>query len=91
MEDNSFQHIEISTIEECSELIKAITKMLRFGNDEFQAILIKEFILEEMADVYICLEKLERFYGFNAYELPNEINKKKNRGKQNEFKKDIPF
>lgn len=42
-------------MEECAELIQAISKEIRYGSHEFE-------IAEEMADVYICLEQLKEMY-----------------------------
>jgi len=57
--------IEIRTIEECSELIKAITKILRFGKDNYHPT-TKELnaysLKREIQDVENCLEELKKKY-----------------------------
>ena len=58
----------IIAIEECSELIKALTKHLR-GYDS------ADCIAEEMADVYIMLEELKIIFD-NHKEVCNKINEK---------------
>lgn len=44
--------------EECAELIKEISKQLRGKGD-------RAGLLEEIADVYICLFSLRRIFGFS--------------------------
>jgi len=53
-------------MEECAELIQAISKMRRVkdaGKDDAEAY---ENLVEEMADVLICLEQIQ-----TMYEIPN--------------------
>lgn len=52
-------------MEECAELIKECSKMLRGKGD-------KEHLIEEMADVYICLEMLKKMYGISSTDIVNE-------------------
>lgn len=49
-------------MEECSELIKECSKMLRGKGN-------KNHLIEEMADVYICLEMLEKMYRISAIDI----------------------
>lgn len=49
-------------MEECSELIKECSKMLRGKGN-------REHLVEEMADVYICLEMLEKMYRISAIDI----------------------
>lgn len=54
--------------EECAELIQAISKMRRVkdaGKDDAEAY---ENLVEEMADVLICLEQLQLIY-----EIPDHV------------------
>lgn len=62
----------IVCMEECSELIQAISKELRGKND-------KEHLTEEMADVYICLKMLEKIYGIEQEDIEKWIEKKQKR------------
>lgn len=55
----------IVCMEECSELIKECSKMLRGKCG-------REHLIEEMADVYICLEMLKKMYGITSTDIVNE-------------------
>ena len=59
-------------MEECAELIQAISKMKR-GKDQ------RENLIEEMADVYIILEQLQCMYNVPDNKLLEWINKKQDR------------
>lgn len=59
-------------MEECAELIQAISKMKR-GKDDM------ENLSEEMADVYICLEMLMQIYGVDASKVNVWIDYKQKR------------
>lgn len=59
-------------MEECSELIQAISKMKR-GKDN------RENLIEEMGDVYIILEQLKTIYDVTDEELQRTICKKQER------------
>lgn len=50
-------------MEECAELIQAISKMDRYGGDAEY-----ENLVEEMADVLICLQQLQMIY-----EIPDHM------------------
>lgn len=55
-------------MEECAELIQAISKMRRVkdaGKDDSDAY---ENLVEEMADVLICLEQIQQIY-----EIPDHV------------------
>ena len=71
---NSFDDSDIVCIEESSELIKAITKNKRKPSDETRANL-----LEEMADVLICMELLKLKHNISDEELNTEIKRKMQR------------
>lgn len=59
-------------MEECAELIQAISKMKR-GKDTY------DNLVEEMADVYIILEQLQCIYGVANVEIQEWIKKKQDR------------
>ena len=59
-------------MEECAELIQAISKMKR-GKDNL------ENLSEEMADVYICLEMLMQIYGVDESKVNAWIDYKQKR------------
>lgn len=54
-------------MEECAELIQAISKCLR--SKDIVPILVREYLIEEMADVSICLEQLKVMYSIDDYEI----------------------
>lgn len=54
-------------MEECAELIQAISKCLR--SKDIVPILVREHLIEEMADVSICLEQLKVMYSIDDYEI----------------------
>lgn len=54
---------QIIAMEECSELIKAISKMLRSSEYDPEAVIKnRSNLLEEIADVSICIERLKKIY-----------------------------
>lgn len=59
-------------MEECSELIQAISKMKR-GKDN------RDNLIEEMADVMICMDILKQVYGVSDSEIQNYVCKKQDR------------
>ena len=59
-------------MEECAELIQAISKMKR-GKDN------RNNLIEEMADVMICIEILKQVYGISDNEIQNYVRQKQNR------------
>lgn len=62
----------LTTVEECSELIQAISKMKR-GKDN------RDNLIEEMADVMICMDILKQVYGVSDSEIQNYVCKKQDR------------
>lgn len=71
---------QIIAMEECGELIQSISKMLRFEstssktNDKY-----KENLVEEIADVSICLERLKLIHNIGDEDIQKWINKKEKR------------
>ena len=59
-------------MEESAELIQAISKMKR-GKDN------RDNLIEEMADVMICIEILKQVYGISDNEIQNYVCQKQNR------------
>lgn len=59
-------------MEECSELIQAISKMKR-GKDN------RDNLIEEMADVMICMDILKQVYGVSDSDIQNYVCKKQDR------------
>lgn len=69
-------------MEECSELIQAISKCLR--SKEMVPTETREHLIEEMADVTICLEQLRVMYSITFQELDAWIERKELRLKKRE-------
>lgn len=69
-------------MEECSELIQAISKCLR--SKEMIPTETREHLIEEMADVMICLEQLMVMYSITDEELISWIERKELRLKKRE-------
>lgn len=59
-------------MEECAELIQAISKMKRGKHD-------LDNLAEEMADVYICLDILQKMYRITDKRIQNCIDYKQSR------------
>ena len=59
-------------MEECAELIQAVSKMKR-GKDN------RDNLIEEVADVMICIEILKQVYGISDNEIQNYVCQKQNR------------
>lgn len=75
--DKSIEHYgsDLQTfvcMEECSELIQAISKMKR-GKDN------RDNLIEEMADVMICMDILKQVYGVSDNEIQNYVCQKQDR------------
>ena len=58
-------------MEECAELIQAISKMRRNPNNETY-----ENLVEEAADVLICIEQIQEIYEIPDHHLQQVIEKK---------------
>lgn len=66
----------VIAMEECSELIKAISKMIRYSSDEDSVCMYKDNLIEEMADVYIILDELKMMYDILEFDIEEMINQK---------------
>lgn len=62
-------------MEECAELQKAISKVIRYGDEDKDTY---DNLVEEMADVIICLEQLKVMYQITEDELQAMIERKHN-------------
>lgn len=62
-------------MEECSELIQAISKCLRYGDTEENL----DNLVEEIADVFICISMLKQMYDIPDVEIMAYIKYKQNR------------
>lgn len=61
-------------MEECAELAQAFSKMIRKGDDKF-----KENLIEEIADVCICIDQAMYAYGITDKEMWEMMCKKHDR------------
>ena len=74
--------------EECSELIKAISKHIRtmkWADDSVRAP-VREQIVEEMTHVAICLAMLKKIFSVDQSEINDEVLKKAYTGEKYLFK-----
>lgn len=74
---NGIKHQSMIAMEECAELIQAISKCLR--SKEMIPTEVRENLIEEIADVMICLEQLQIMYYIDDEELYAMKQKKENR------------
>lgn len=65
----------IVCMEECSELIQQLSKYCRGEGDHYS-------LLEELADVYICLRMIQNLYGVSDVELDKAVDVKLAREKE---------
>lgn len=63
-------------MEECAELIQAISKMRRLSNAGADDTDARCNLLEELADVLICMKQIQSMYGIDDRELQSVIDKK---------------
>ena len=70
IEKNGIERQSIVAMEECSELQKAISKALRYEQgDIFVADNQREDLIEEIADVLLCIEQLQVMYCIDKEEI----------------------
>ena len=70
IENNGIERQSIVSMEECSELQKAISKALRYEQgDRFVADNQREDLIEEIADVLLCIEQLQVMYCIDKEEI----------------------
>lgn len=67
IDKNGIQIQSNIAMEECAELIQAISKCLR--SKEMVPMTVREHLIEEMADVSICLDQLKVMYCIDDYEI----------------------
>lgn len=76
LEKNGKLKQSVIAMEECSELIKAISKMIRYSSDEDSVCMYKDNLIEEMADVYIILDELKMMYDILEFDIEEMIKRK---------------
>lgn len=64
---NGIKNQSMIAMEECAELIQAISKCLR--SKDFPVEYERENLIEEMADVMICLEQLQVIFHISDAEI----------------------
>ena len=70
IEKNGIERQSIVAMEECSELQKAISKALRYEQgDRFVADNQRENLIEEIADVLICIDQLKFMFSVEQSEI----------------------
>lgn len=69
----------VVTSEELAELTQALLKYLRYPNHEEALDKTRENVIEEMADVMICLGHVEMIFGVKQEELDEVIRAKMER------------
>ena len=76
IEKNGKLKQSVIAMEECSELIKAISKMIRYSYDEDLDSVYRDDLIEEMADVYIILDELKMMYDILEFDIEEMIKRK---------------
>lgn len=78
IEQNGDKLLMMIVAEECGELIQAVSKLYRFRNTNmnysdkwYHKEFLKQHLIEEMADVTVMLEQLQRMYNITD----DDINK----------------
>lgn len=63
-------------MEECAELIQAASKMRRVTNAREDDTAAQFNLLEETADVLICIKQMQEMYGFTDHDIQQMVDKK---------------
>lgn len=80
IEKNGIQRQCIVAMEECSELQKAISKALRYEQgDRFVADNQRKNLIEEIADVLICIDQLKFMFSIEQSEIEDMKESKEKR------------
>ena len=80
IEKNGITRQYIVAMEECSELQKAISKALRYEQgDRFVADNQRENLIEEIADVLICIDQLKFMFSVEQSEIEETKENKERR------------
>lgn len=79
IQKNGRNNQAVICMEECAELTQAISKHIRASNDDRYAFINPSNLIEEMADVTICLEILKVAYNISNEELNTMIAYKEKR------------
>ena len=63
-------------MEECAELIQAISKMRRATNAGEDGTAARENLVEEIADVLICVKQMQEIYRITDHDIRQMVEKK---------------
>ena len=63
-------------MEECAELIQAASKMRRVTNVREDDTAARFNLMEETADVLICIKQMQEMYGFTDHDIQQMVDKK---------------
>lgn len=69
-------------MEECAELAQAVSKMRRTRGRWCDGCTEYNNLVEEMADVLICMEQMKELYGISDYILQEEVDNKCRRNEE---------
>lgn len=82
MDRYGIQNQSLVAMEELSEMQKAISKLVRNPKERTKPLEFKGLrhnLIEEMADVLICMDQLIEFYKISQYEIQDIIQAKQER------------
>ena len=63
-------------MEECAELIQAASKMRRAVNTEKETDAARYNLVEEVADVLICIRQMQEIYGITDHDIQVMVDRK---------------
>ena len=63
-------------MEECAELIQAASKMRRAVNTESETDVARYNLIEETADVLICIRQMQEIYGISDHDIQVMVDRK---------------
>ena len=63
-------------MEECAELIQAASKMRRAVNTESETDVARYNLIEETADVLICIRQMQEIYGITDHDIQVMVDRK---------------
>lgn len=68
-------------MEECAELQKAVSKLIRYADSDYEKFKqLRKDLVEEIGDVMICIYQLKLFYEIKQSEIQKVIDFKQKRG-----------
>lgn len=82
MDRYGIERQSLVAMEELSELQKAISKLVRNPEEKTKPLEFKGLrnnLIEEMADVIICMDQLKEFYGIDHLDIQHVIDSKQER------------